>query len=107
MSEQTTLTKLDVFLSSPGDVQEERAIVKNVIRILNDLPHINRHFVLKALAYENNVPPVIGERPQKTVDRYMRRAGKSDIFICIPLAPNGHTRRRREDGRDVPLGHRI
>jgi hypothetical protein len=24
MSEQTTLTKLDVFLSSPGDVQEER-----------------------------------------------------------------------------------
>jgi hypothetical protein len=78
-----TLQKIDVFISSPGDVQPERDIVQKVIERLNDLSHIAARYVLKPYAWEKSVPAVIGESPQKVVDKYMLQAEHSDLFIGI------------------------
>lgn len=78
-----TLQKVDIFISSPGDVSAERQAAIRVINRLNKMQHISERFVLKPLAYEEEVPAAVGDAPQRTVDRYMQEAGKADIFICI------------------------
>lgn len=83
MSANKTLKKVDIFISSPGDVETEREIAIGVINRLNNMSHIQDCFVLKPLAYEDIVPAAVGNTPQSIVDRYMMEAGKSDIFICI------------------------
>ncbi len=80
---EKTLQKIDIFISSPGDVAEERKIALEVIEQLNSMPHITDRYTLKPLAYEKIVPAAIGDAPQRTVDRYMMQADQADIFICI------------------------
>ncbi len=79
----TMLMPINIFISSPGDVEQERVAAKRVIQRLNDLSFIASRYVLRALRYEDVVPAEVGQRPQQTVDRYMVEAGKADIFICI------------------------
>jgi hypothetical protein len=52
-----TLQKINIFISSPGHVGEERRIASEVIEQLNSMSHI--------------------------ADRYMMEADQADIFICI------------------------
>lgn len=80
---EKTVQKIDVFISSPGDVAEERKVASEVIGQLNSMPYIADRCMLKPLSYEKIVPAAVGETAQKTVDRYMMEADKSDIFICI------------------------
>jgi DNA-binding MarR family transcriptional regulator len=75
--------KIDVFISSPGDVSEERQIAKKVIERCNRLHSVAERFALRLLAYEESAPAEIGNRPQTVVDRHMMKAGSSDLFICI------------------------
>ncbi|MBK8023251.1 MAG: DUF4062 domain-containing protein [Chloroflexi bacterium] len=77
------LRKIDVFISSPGDVRAEREIAARVVDRLNALAFVQQHFTLRALAYEDRVPPSVGSAPQQTVDRYMMQAKDSDLLICI------------------------
>jgi hypothetical protein len=83
MSSEKILKKIDIFISSPSDIEDERKIVIKVIGLLNNMSHIKDLYVLKPLAYEKIVPPIVGTAPQSTVDRYMMEASKADIFICI------------------------
>jgi len=76
------LRKIEVFISSPGDVSEERHIVKRVIDRCNRVHSIAERYVLRPLAYEQSAPAEIGQGPQIIVDRHMK-AGSSDLFICI------------------------
>jgi DNA-binding MarR family transcriptional regulator len=78
-----TLKKIEVFISSPGDVYEERQIVKRVIDRCNRVHSIAERYVLRPLAYEENPPAEVGKRPQTIIDRDMMKAGSSDLFICI------------------------
>jgi len=64
---EKTLQKLDIFISSPGDVGEERKIASEVIEQLNSMSHISDRCTLKPLAYEKIVPAAVGESPQRTV----------------------------------------
>src|SRR5260221_258101 len=77
------LREIDVFISSPADVLDERRAAIHVIERFNRLSRSNRHYFLKPLAYEEIVPAIVGQRPQAIVDRYMLEASKADIFICI------------------------
>jgi hypothetical protein len=83
MPEAKTVRKIAVFLSSPGDMQEERRAAQRVIERLNRMPHIARRFLLQPLAYERHVPGVVGAAPQASVDRYMMQAGQCDLFVCF------------------------
>lgn len=80
---EKTLRKIDIFVSSPSDVDEERRIASEVIELLNSSPFITDRCALKPLAYEKIVPAAVGETPQKTVDCYMILPDQADIFICI------------------------
>ena len=77
------LQKVDIFISSPGDVQEERKIAESVIRRLNRVHSIAERYILQPLMYEDSVPATVGQRPQTVIDRYMMEASKSDIYVCI------------------------
>ena len=74
---------INVFISSPSDVKAERDIVLQTIERLNSLSHIASQFVIKPLAYETLVPPSVGDKPQKVVDRYMMESKNADILICM------------------------
>src|SRR5436309_16031851 len=79
---KTTL-ELSVFISSPGDVREERLRTTEVVERLNRLSHIADRMVLKPCAYEAQVPPLMGRDPQPIVDAYMTKAADADLFICM------------------------
>ncbi|MBX3081676.1 MAG: DUF4062 domain-containing protein [Anaerolineae bacterium] len=83
------LQKIDVFISSPSDVQAERDAIVEIIGEINEMPSVRDRYVLKPLAYERIVPPEVGEKPQKVVDKYMREAGKADLFIGVLWARMG------------------
>lgn len=72
-----------VFLSSPGDVQAERERAKRACLELQNEPHVRQHFRLDTYAFEDRVPPLIGEQPQHTVDRYMLRPDDADVLVCV------------------------
>ena len=74
--------KLNVFISSPGDVAQERKIAKDMIHELNAMDILG-NCRLEPCAYEDIVPGVVGELPQLTVDRYMLRPQDADILVCI------------------------
>lgn len=75
--------KIDLFISSPNDVAEERRIVMRVAERLNRMHHISNKYVIRPLAYERETPAAIGKKPQTIVDKYMMEAGKADLFVCI------------------------
>ncbi len=77
-----TRRELNVFISSPGDVSDERAIVQKVISQLNGSSYVGQ-YVLIPRAYEDVVPPIVGTAPQFTVNNYMMRAEDTDLFVCI------------------------
>jgi hypothetical protein len=60
--------RVDIFISSPSDVAEEREIVKRTIEKLNRLVYIKQKYVLNPLAYEDDVPPRIGLEAQAVVN---------------------------------------
>jgi len=73
---------LRIFISSPGDVQQERQRVEKAIERLGKQAHITSHFRLNSLLWEE-VPPEGGSPPQTTIDRYLGEAGEADIYSCI------------------------
>ena len=81
--EKPPLRRIEIFISSPGDVHEERHIVKRVIERCNRLHSIAERYVLRPQAYEESATAQVGERPQTIVDHQMMKAGSSDLFICI------------------------
>ena len=83
MSYQPSIKVLDVFISSPGDVDEERRIARRVIERCNRLHSVKERYVLRSLAYEEHVPAAVGKGPQSIVDSYMKKASSADIFICV------------------------
>ena len=77
------LREINIFISSPSDVQEERNEVVRAIELLNNLEHVKSKYSLTPLAYERATPALIGDSPQDVVNKYMMRAKESDIYICI------------------------
>jgi len=96
--------KIDIFISSPGDVSRERKIAQKVIADLNKLPHISSRFTLNALVYEDTVPPGMGENAQLMVDHYMMEAEKADILVCILWSRMGTPVYDPTTGKSYPSG---
>lgn len=92
-----------VFLSSPIDVQAERDRAKTVCQELQAEPAIRERFRLDAYAFEDTVPPIMGEQPQQTVNRYMLRPDDADILVCVLWGRLG-SRFQDETGRSWDSG---
>jgi len=81
--EKPPLRKIDVFISSPGDVSEERHIVKRVIHRCNRLHSIAERYVLRLLDYEESAPAELVYRRQIIVVQYLLNVARSNVIMTI------------------------
>ncbi len=77
------MRNVKVFLSSPGDLYEERQIVAQLIRALNDRATIRDRYKFSPYLFEHNAPAVTGEAPQEVVNEHMLQPHDADIVICM------------------------
>ena len=81
-----TVISYRVFLASPGDVKEERTIVKKVIDTYNQI-HSCDNIKLELLCWENSTHPSFGDYPQGVVNSQI--GDDYDVFIGILWARFG------------------
>jgi hypothetical protein len=66
-----SITPIRVFISSPGDLLPERAVVRGVLDELNLSPVFRDRYKLMPYALEASAPPVVGLQAQEAVDSYL------------------------------------
>jgi formylglycine-generating enzyme required for sulfatase activity len=69
-----------VFVSSPGDVPAERAVLDSVVKGINTTDGQHRGFRLEVFRWETNTTPKIGPKPQPVVDA---QTPPYDIYLGI------------------------
>lgn len=70
-----------IAIASPSDVEEERAIAVKAIQDWNDLHSADRKAVLLPLRWETHTAPVMGTRPQETINREV--IDRADLVVGI------------------------
>lgn len=75
--------RVEVFISGPADVAEERQLAVAVVERINRLSYVRNRFALIPHSYDTGAPAVVGHGPQTVVNEYMLRAREADIFVCI------------------------
>jgi hypothetical protein len=74
------VTKLQVFVASPGDVQEERDRMQQVVDSLNRGIAAEKGFILEFVRWETHSWPALGTDAQDVINREL---GVPDIFVGI------------------------
>jgi len=69
------------MIASPGDVEKERAIAREVIHEWNDLHSAEKGIVLLPVGWETHTYPAIGDRPQAIINKQILR--DCDLLIGI------------------------
>jgi HEAT repeat protein len=74
-----------IFLSSPGDVPEERALAIKVIHELPDEPSLKDRVTLEAVAWEKpGAPPMeAGLTPQQAINAGLSKPSDCDVVVVI------------------------
>ena len=75
--------QLRVFLSTPGDVVEERAVVEAVVQSLNADRTIQDQATLRLVRSENDTPLTADRPPQQVVYERLGRPSDCDLQIVI------------------------
>jgi hypothetical protein len=90
-----TVSKLRVFLASPGDVPDERHRVETIIDQLNRGIADEKGLVLDLIRWETHSWPSAGSDPQEIINR---QVGVPEIFIGIMWTRLGTKTPRAESG---------
>lgn len=80
------IPSLRIFLSSPGDVEEERRITRELIDQLPKHPFLRGRVALELVAWDDPVAPIplrANESPQDSVNYFRPRPADCDIVIVI------------------------
>jgi hypothetical protein len=93
MTEQ--VTKLRVFVASPGDVQKERELLDDIIDELNRGIAADKGLVLELVRWETHAWPDIGEDAQDVINRQI---APGDVFVGIMWNRFGTPTKRAESG---------
>jgi len=106
----STLLHLRVFLSSPGDVQEERRAARDVVASLQKGALLRGRVTIDTVSYDDPDAPspmTANETPQDAVNRYTGRPSECDLVVVIlwsrlgtPIPPKMH----RADGTRFDSG---
>jgi len=72
-------TVFNVMIASPGDVQLERKVAREVIHEWNAIHSMSRKIVLQPVGWETNVAPLMGDRPQAIINAQILK--NSDLLI--------------------------
>ncbi|MFO0819020.1 MAG: SUMF1/EgtB/PvdO family nonheme iron enzyme [Pirellulales bacterium] len=75
-----TVRIIRVFVSSPGDVQNEREVLSSVVEGINTTDGQYRGFRLELFRWEKNTAPLVGPKPQPAVDA---QTPPYDIYLGI------------------------
>ncbi|MFH0808929.1 MAG: DUF4062 domain-containing protein, partial [Pseudomonadota bacterium] len=70
-----------VMIASPGDVEDERKIVADVIYEWNAVHSRNRKIVLLPVGWESHSSPEMGGRPQEIINRQV--LDKCDLLVGV------------------------
>jgi hypothetical protein len=89
------VTKIQVFVASPGDVDRERELLEAVILELNNTFAAHLYLVLELVKYETHTHPGMGVDPQDVVNQQIE---PTDIFIGIMWKRFGTKTERAESG---------
>ncbi len=92
-----TVVTYKIFLASPGDVKEERGIVKKVIETYNQI-HSSDNIRLELLCWEDSTHPSFGDYPQDVVNSQI--GDDYDVFIGILWARFGTPTPKYESGTE-------
>lgn len=92
----TNITLYKVFLASPGDVKEERLIVKKVVDEINVGNYLANGIKLELVAWETHTHPSMGADAQDVINTQI--ADDYDIFIGIMWNRFGTPTNRAESG---------
>ena len=76
-----TATVLRLMIASPGDVQAERAIVREVVAEWNSTDGAHSNIMLMAIGWETDVAPEMGNTPQNIIDK--RILGDADLLVGL------------------------
>jgi HEAT repeat protein len=99
------IRQVRVFLSSPGDVADERQLARDVIRDLVAEPFLRERAMVKIVAWDDPAAPVpmLGDRtPQESVNRFLPKPSECDIVVVVLWSRLGTPlpgQYRRADGR--------
>ncbi len=74
-------TIVPVMIASPGDVAEEREIVRSVIHDWNDVNAQRSQVMLAAVGWDSHSSPELGERPQELINKRVLK--DCDILIGV------------------------
>ena len=61
-------TVIPVMIASPGDVVEERELIRRVIHDWNDVNAESTHAILTAVGWDTHSSPEIGTRAQELIN---------------------------------------
>jgi hypothetical protein len=92
------ITHISVFLASPSDLNEERAVVKNVIDELNSIVRQTLNVHLDLLTWENNAYPSVGIDAQDVINKQL--GDEYDIFIGMMWKKFGTPTHRAGSGTE-------
>jgi hypothetical protein len=76
-----TATVLRLMIASPGDVQTERSIVREVVSEWNSTDGAQANTMLMAVGWETDVAPEMGAAPQSIIDK--RLLATADLLVGI------------------------
>src|SRR2546428_13407073 len=71
----------NVMIASPGDVNAEREIAREVILDWNNINSFTRKIVLAPIGWEYNTVPATGDRAQAIIDQQILQ--NADILVGI------------------------
>ena len=79
MSYQATV--IPIMIASPGDVAEERRIVREVIHDWNDVNAASSKVMLAPIGWESHTSPELGGRPQEIINK--RILMQCDLLVGV------------------------
>ncbi|MBE2255595.1 MAG: hypothetical protein IAE65_05290 [Ignavibacteria bacterium] len=79
MSYQATV--IQVMIASPGDVSEEREIIRKVLHSWNDVNSQSSKIMLASVSWESHSSPELGTRPQELIND--RLLNDCDLLIGV------------------------
>ena len=71
----------NVMIASPGDVQAERNIVREVIHEWNAIHSAQRQVVILPVSWESHSSPEMGARPQEIINKQV--LDKCDLLVGV------------------------
>jgi tetratricopeptide (TPR) repeat protein len=77
------MKNIKVFVSSPGDLRRERALIIGMIRGMNERPTIRDRYKFSPYLYEEHAPALAGAAPQQVVNQMMLEPHDADLVICM------------------------